>query len=287
MTFRRVVVLGASGHLGGALVRVFEARGVTVIGHSSATLDLRRPEAFGALDDACDPETALVLLSALTPDKGQSVDTFMTNLTMVANVSRDLDRHRPGLCAYVSSDAVYGFDVNPVDETTPTAPSGYYALAKYASERLIQLASAAAGTPLLVLRLTGVYGPGDPHGAYGPNAFARSLTKEHGLRLFGDGEEERDHIYIDDAAQIIGSLVAARATGVFNVATGESRSFGDIVETIRTLVPYRVQVTSVPRKGPITHRHFDIGRLRQAVPEVVFTPFKDGLRATLAAFGAV
>jgi nucleoside-diphosphate-sugar epimerase len=132
-----------------------------------------------------------------------------------------------------------------------------------------------------------VYGPGDPHGAYGPNAFARSLARERSVRLFGSGEEERDHIYVDDAAQIIGSLVAARATGIFNIATGESRAFGDIVETIRALVPYEVKVTSVPRKGPVTHRRYDIAHLRQAVPQMVFTPFKDGLRATLAAFGAV
>jgi len=287
MSVRRIVVLGASGHVGGALVRALSSCGIEVIGHSSKTLDLCQPDALGALDGTLDPETALVVVSALTPDKGQNVETFMTNLRMVANVSRYLEHHRAAVCAYVSSDAVYGFDVNPVDETTPTAPAGYYALAKYAGEQLLQLAGTSGGTPVLVLRLTAVYGPGDPHGAYGPNAFARSLARERGLRLFGNGEEERDHIYVDDAAQIIGALVTARATGVFNVATGESRSFGDIVETIRALVPYEVKVTSVPRKGPVTHRRYDIGRLRQAVPQMGFTPFKDGLRATLAAFGAV
>jgi nucleoside-diphosphate-sugar epimerase len=287
MSLRRVVVLGASGYLGRALVRACEARGIEAIGHSSNTLDLRRPEALGGLDGVLDHEAALVLVSALTPDKGQNVDTFMTNLAIVGNVGRYLETRRAGLCAYLSSDAVYGFDLNPVDESTPTAPAGYYALAKYAGERLLQLAGTAGGTPVLILRATAVYGPGDPHGAYGPNVFARSLAQERGLRLFGAGEEERDHIYVDDAAQIMASLVAAKATGVFNIATGESRSFSDVVETIRALVPYDVRVTSVPRKAPITHRRYDIGRLRQAVPDLSFTPFKDGLRATLAAFGAL
>jgi UDP-glucose 4-epimerase len=287
MSLRRVVILGASGHLGGALARTFGAHGIDVIGHSSVTLDLRRAEALGALDGVLDGETALVLASALTPDKGQTVDTFMTNLAMVANVSRYLETHRAALCAYVSSDAVYGFDVNPVDESTPTAPSGYYALAKYTGERIVLLAGATGGTPVLILRATGVYGPGDPHGSYGPNAFARTLARDRSLRIFGSGEEERDHLYVDDAAQVMSALVAARATGVFNVATGESHSFGEVVEMIRALVPYPIQVASAPRKGPITHRRFDTTRLRQAVPRVGFTPFKDGLRATLAAFGAM
>jgi hypothetical protein len=56
---------------------------------------------------------------------------------------------------------------------------------------------------------------------------------------------------------------------------------------IRDLVPYDVTVTSVPRKGPITHRRFDTGRLTHALPGLRFTPIREGLRATLASFGAI
>jgi hypothetical protein len=46
-------------------------------------------------------------------------------------------------------------------------------------------------------------------------------------------------------------------------------------------------VASVARKSPITHRRFDVARLRAALPGVRFTPLADGLTATLAAFGAI
>jgi nucleoside-diphosphate-sugar epimerase len=286
-SFSRVVVLGATGHVGSALARLLAARGTEVVGHSSKTLDLLQPGALGALDGVVDERSALVFASALTPDKGQNLATLMANLTMVENVARFLESHPVGLCAYVSSDAVYGFDVNPVTETTPLAPAGYYALAKFTGERMMELAAAARAIPLLTLRVAGVYGPGDPHSAYGPNAFARSLARDRSIRLFGGGEEERDHVYVDDVARVIAGLLEARATGVFNVATGEARSFADIVETVRGLVPYPITVTSAARKGPITHRRYDITRLRAALPDLAFTPFKDGLRATLAAFGAL
>ena len=52
-------------------------------------------------------------------------------------------------------------------------------------------------------------------------------------------------------------------------------------------MPYEVAVTNAPRKSPITHRSYDITRLDQAVPGFPFTPLEDGLRATLAAFGAL
>jgi nucleoside-diphosphate-sugar epimerase len=135
--------------------------------------------------------------------------------------------------------------------------------------------------------VTGVYGPGDPHGAYGPNAFARSLAKDRSLRIFGEGEEERDHVYVDDVAAVMAALIRSRATGVFNVATGESRPFADVVKAIRGLVPYEVAVTHAPRSGAITHRRFDTGRLWRVLPGLAFTPFDEGLRATLDSFGAL
>jgi hypothetical protein len=51
-------------------------------------------------------------------------------------------------------------------------------------------------------------------------------------------------------------------------------------------VPYEVTVTSAARKGPITHRRFDVGRLTGALPDLRFTPIREGLRATLEFFGA-
>jgi nucleoside-diphosphate-sugar epimerase len=211
----------------------------------------------------------------------------MANMAMVTNVAKALAGRALGLCVYVSSDAVYGFDVNPITEATPVSPGGYYALAKYAGERVMEYAARAAGVPLLILRLAGIYGPGDPHGAYGPNAFARSLAKDRSLRIFGDGEEERDHVYVDDVAAVIVLLLRLRATGVFNVATGESRPFVDVVKAIRGLVPYEVAVTHAPRAGAITHRRFDTARLYRSLPGFAFTPFDEGLRATLASFGAL
>jgi UDP-glucose 4-epimerase len=283
----RVVLLGASGHIGRALTSRLERDGVNVIPHTSKSLDLTRPAALGALDGALGAESALVFASALTPDRGQTPETLLANVAMAANLAKYLRGHAPGLCVYVSSDAVYGFDVNPVTETTPVSPGGYYALGKYAGERVMEYAARAAGFPLLTLRVTGVYGPGDPHGAYGPNAFARSLARDRGLRIFGQGEEERDHLYVDDVAGLLAGFIQARATGLFNVATGESRSFADVVKVIRRLVPYEVTVAHAPRAGVVTHRRFDTTALARALPDFAFTPFDEGLRATLSAFGAL
>jgi nucleoside-diphosphate-sugar epimerase len=282
----RVVILGASGFLGRALETVLSREGVEVVGHSSRTLDLTRPEAFGVLDPHMTPATTLVVASGLTPDRGQTPSTFLANTTMAVNLATYLDGHRPGSVVYLGSDAVYGFGEAPVTETTAVEPTGYYALGKYAAERVLDSATRAAAVPFLTLRLTGIYGPGDPHGSYGPNTFARSLARDHSVRVFGAGEEERDHVFVEDAAAIAVGLIRSRATGVYNVATGHSHSFADVVKSIRDLVPYEVQVSSAPRKGPITHRRFDVTRLVTTLPGFRFTSLETGLTATLSAFGA-
>lgn len=283
----RAVILGASGFLGRALHTALSRDGVEVVAHSSRSLDLARLEAFGVLDGVLGPGTAIVFASALTPDRGQTPATFLANATMAANLAAYLEGRRLGQLVYVGSDAVYGFDHDALTEETEVAPSGYYALGKYAGERVLECAARAAALPLLALRVTGVYGPGDPHASYGPNAFARSLARDRSVRIFGAGEEERDHIYVDDVARITLGLMHSGTTGVYNVATGKSRSFADVVKTIRDLVPYDVEVTSLPRKTAITHRRFDITRLSQALPAFEFTSIRDGLRATLTAFGAI
>jgi len=279
--------LGASGFLGCALHARLSRDGVEVVAHSSRTLDLTRLEAFAVLEPVLDPETTLVFASALTPDRGQTPATFLANTTMAANLAAYLEGRRLRQLVYLGSDAVYPFGDEVVTEDTPVAPTGYYALGKYAAERVMDGAARASSIPVLILRITGVYGPGDPHASYGPNAFARSLARDRSVRIFGGGEEERDHVYVDDVAAIAVSLLRGGVAGVFNVATGQSRSFADVVKAIRDLVPYDVEVTSLPRKSAITHRRFDIARLSRALPRFRFTPPREGLRATLRAFGAI
>src|SRR5207302_8479871 len=97
---------------------------------------------------------------------------------------------------------------------------GYYALAKYTCEKTLECVAAAKGLPLLSLRVTGVYGPGDPHGAYGPNAFARSLARARTVRPVGEGEEARDHLYVDDVARPASALLRSGAPGLFNLGRG-------------------------------------------------------------------
>jgi UDP-glucose 4-epimerase len=279
----RVVLLGHTGFIGKPLLERLQP---DVQGFSSKTLDLRDPAALAALDGAADASTTLIVTSALTPDKGATIDTLSQNFAIAANLGSYLEQHPVGRCVYLSSDAVYPMLDEPVTESSQVEPSNFYALAKYTAEQVLQHAASRAGFPLLVLRPTGVYGPGDTHNSYGPNRFVRSVVHERTVRLFGEGEERRDHLFLDDLVRIVAHVASADVTGVLNVASGDSRSFMSVVDELREVVPYAFAVETAPRRTPITHRDFDLARLHQAMPEFRFTPFREGLRRTVEAAAA-
>src|SRR5207244_3546932 len=100
-----------------------------------------------------------------------NLDNLGANIAMCINVARYLENHPVGLCVYVSSDAVYPFSVNPVTEESPVEPANLYALSKYSGERVFHQTASLKDMPLLILRLTALFGAGDTSNSYGPNQF--------------------------------------------------------------------------------------------------------------------
>jgi len=274
----RAVLLGNSGFVGRAVERCLLRASLKVHGFSSTTLDLNQPAALHRLDSLLDGDATLIVLSGLTPEKGADVETLARHLGMLLNLGQHLQERTIGHCVYVSSDAVYPLRFSPITEETGVEPANLYALAKYAGERILSHACQVSGSSLLVLRLTATYGPGDTHHSYGPNRFMQMALAERRIQIFGNGEEQRDHIYIEDVAALILRLLERGATGTFNLATGASHSFREVAELVRDIVP-DAEIASVLRQGEITHRHFDVTRLFLTVPDFIFTPLDLGLRA--------
>jgi len=278
-----VVLLGATGFLGKAIAAQLEQAGAKVHGFNSKTLDLTDRAAFSVLDGLAGPEATLIYASAVTPDKGRTVDALDANLQMSMNVGRYVEAHPFRKVVYVSSDAVYPMSDEVVTEQSAVEPGDFYALAKYAGEVILKNACATAKTPLVIVRPTGVFGAGDTHNSYGPNRFLTQIQNDGKISMFGEGEDVRDHVYVDDVAAATVALAASDATGLFNLASGESRTFGSIVEELQKLVPVDFEVVKLPKSGGASRRDFDIGRLREAVPDLKLTPFVEGLRQTVAA----
>jgi nucleoside-diphosphate-sugar epimerase len=203
----------------------------------------------------------------------------MQNLVMAEQVTAGLAKAPCAHVVYVSSDAVYDDTHAAIGQATCASPSTLYGVMHFARERMLRHALAGSDVPLLIIRPSLLYGPGDTHNAYGPNRFVRSALSEGVIALFGAGEERRDHVWVRDVSRLLVLALRHRSEGLLNAATGRSLSFRDVAEAVAAQVPRPVRLDERPRTGPVTHRHFDNAATQAAFPDFRYIPFAEGFAA--------
>jgi len=181
---------------------------------------------------------------------------------------------------YMSSDSVYPFERATINEHTPSVPSTLYALMHRARETML---GNLGSLPLAILRVTQVYGPGDPHRAYGPGRMVRSALNEGRIVLYGTGEETRDHISVSDVSSVMFDMLFRRSRGLLNVATGRSVSFAELANLVARSCGFTVRIEHEPARMPVLHRTFDITALQGAFPDRSQTKLEAGIDDMIAA----
>ena len=167
-------MLGARGFVGQALVERLRADGVAVAAIGSDRIDLAAGDAEAKLAGELRPDDTVVFLSALTPDKGRGVESFLANLRMGAAVCAAIERSRPAHMVYISSDAVYPFRSGLINESSCAEPADLYGAMHLAREIMVRHAIKA---PVAILRPTLIYGAHDTHNSYGPNRLRRMAAQ--------------------------------------------------------------------------------------------------------------
>jgi len=188
-----------------------------------------------------------------------------------------------GQVVNISSDAIYADSATPLTEASVKAPESLHGVMHLARE--ITFASEIKA-PLAMLRPTLIYGAADPHNGYGPNRFLRLAAAGEPITLFGKGEERRDHVLIDDVAELTARVIYRRSTGALNLATGMILSFREIAEIVVGMSHRPVPIEELPRTGPMPHngyRAFDTAVCRAAFPDFSFVPLWLGLMKTMEA----
>jgi nucleoside-diphosphate-sugar epimerase len=272
----RAVVIGANGFIGGTIARRLQQAAVPVLGLGRRDLDLLDPRAPTRLTTRLQPGDAVVMVAAIAPCKTPVM--LVDNIRMMGALCEALGARPVAHLIYISSDAVYADGPLPLSEASPAAPASLHGAMHLAREQM--LAAAAGATPLAILRPTLVYGAGDPHSGYGPNRFRRLANRGERIVLFGAGEERRDHVLVDDIAEIALRVLRHRSAGILNIATGTVASFRALAEQVITLAPKPVPIEATPRNGPMPHggyRPFDPKATADAFPDFRYTPLAEGL----------
>lgn len=276
----RVVVMGSGGFVGGALVARLLQGKVPVLALSRQEVDLLSANAVERLASLLRTTDVFIAVSALAPCKNSEM--LIKNMIMARAMVRALAISPVAHVINISSDAVYADSAGPLTEASCAEPGTLHGVMHLARELMFQ---AEVPAPLAILRPSLLYGVSDPHNGYGPNRFRRLAEKGEDIVLFGEGEERRDHVYIDDVAEIVTRVILMKCKGVLNIATGQVHSFREIAQRIVALSDRRIGIRGSPRSGPMPHngyRPFDIAACHAAFPDFRYTHLQEGLASAQA-----
>jgi nucleoside-diphosphate-sugar epimerase len=271
----RVVVVGAAGFVGKAIVARLQQDHVEVLRLNRKALDLLAADAAERLSGHLRDGDVLVAAAAIAPCK-TSVQ-LRDNISLALTIVEAGRRVKPTHVVNISSDAVYADSAAPLTESSPRAPDTLHGVMHLARELMF---SGAFEGLLANLSPTLIYGAADPHNGYGPNRFRRLAAAGKPIILFGEGEERRDHVWIDDVADLTARVVLRRSVGALNIATGATAAFCEIAKTVAGLCDHEVAIAGSPRVAPMPHngyRSFDIAGCRAAFPDFTYTMLEEGL----------
>ena len=272
----RAVVLGGGGFIGGAVARRLRAEGIEVAALGRSSCDLLAPDAAVRLSAELRPDDVVVFVSARAPVK--NVAMLMENMRMGEAVCAALVSQPVAHLIYISSDAVYKDSAEPLSESSCAEPGSLHGAMHLVREVMLR---AEFSGPLALVRPTLTYGLSDPHNGYGPNRFRRLAAKGEEIVLFGEGEERRDHVAVEDIAELVLRLVLHRSTGIVNAVSGEVVSFRTLAEFCAArFTPQVTRVRNSPRIGPMPHngfRAFAPSAALTAFPGFTFTQWREGI----------
>jgi UDP-glucose 4-epimerase len=308
----RCFVTGGAGFIGSNLVDALLARGdeVTVVddlstgrlvnldgaqaaGAELAELDIRDAPALAALAAERKPDTVFHLAAQIDVRKSIEDPAFdaAVNVGGTANVLEAARGAGAGRVVFVSTGgAIYGEGEGqqlPLDESTAIAPLSAYGQSKYAAEGYLWLFERLYGLSTMALRLGNVYGPRqDPLGEAGVIAIFCGLLASGGRpKIFGEGTQTRDYLYVGDVVAAALAASESTATGPVNLGTGREASVLELTEILGRLggVESFEPEFAPPRAGEVQRIALDAGRAERELGWRATTSLEDGLRLTLDA----
>jgi UDP-glucose 4-epimerase len=232
----KAAVIGASGFIGGELLRALSGDGVQCIGYTRSTPFLTDS---GELDPGlADTEAIFWLASSIRPATASGSDAAGADLDALAALLTQLDenaRHSVRVLAVSSGGTIYDTgNPPPYSEASPLRPANAYGEAMLAMERLLR----DRWPNHVVLRASNAYGPGQP-ARRGQGVIAHwfeSVLREQPIRMIGDPDTRRDYLYIDDLVEALRSAAAitdpADGAQIINVASGVGTSLRELAEAV-------------------------------------------------------
>ncbi len=273
----RVVVTGGAGFVGSHVVEALLARGhhVAVIDNliSGARdnvdtravfyeIDIRdRSRLDRVIKSGFDAVVHLAAQTSVARSWRDPMQDARDNVLGTLSVLECCAAHQVDRLVFSSSAAVYGEPTElPVSEDAPLLPSSPYAVSKHSGEDYTRVFAREYGLRACILRFSNVYGPRQSSsGEAGVvAAFSRAMSAGRVVRVFGDGQQSRDFIFVKDVAAAVALAVESRVEGTMNISTNTSATILELCALVASVMSKNPVIDYGPsRPGDIRHSRLD------------------------------
>lgn len=301
----RVCVTGGAGFIGSHLVDRLIVLGHTVLVIDNLTTGVREfvnPKATFIEMDVRDAniesifadfkpqvvfhEAAQTMVPASMENPKMDCDVNLLGLVNILEASR---KHKVEHFLMPSSAAVYGdLDTLPLTEDMIGKPTSFYGLTKLTGEGYLRIYEQAFGLKTVCFRYSNVYGPRQGDGGEGGviSIFTRLINEGQGLTIFGDGEQTRDFIYVDDVVEAnIKAMNHPELTGIYNISTNTSTSVNKLMSYFKSISNKHLPVYyEAERTGDIRHSRLCNQKAKVDFDFLATVDLERGLRDTISYF---
>lgn len=206
------------------------------------------------------------------------------NLIASINLLEVMKQHNCNFILYLSSGgAVYGeFAHENLNEVHPCLPISSYGIIKLTIEQYIKLYHKQHGLKYLILRLSNPYGMFHTSEKQGViNIAVRKALKNETFRVWGNGNQSKDYIYVEDLIEIIFALINMNVENeIINVGSGTSVSLNFVIKKIKEIIPSFKVEYGLYEPSDIRAFCLDISKLNKFI-KVELTPFEKALNKTI------
>ena len=256
----RLVEAGYELHVVDALRRVSKIENIKPLIDNGkirfTLLDVSENEKFKRLVREVRPDLVINLIAESHVDYSinNPVETVMNNIRTILNILETCRRMDLPLI-HTSTDEVYGDHYSkdrPAREEDPLRPSNPYSASKASADLLVQAYGRTYGLDYIIIRPTNTYGPYQHPEKLIPRTIVRLLLGKPAT-IYGDGEQERDWLYIDDLCNAYLLIIEkGRRREIYNVAPHFYEKVRNIVYMICMLLhrdPEKYVIHVAPRPG--------------------------------------
>lgn len=232
----RVAVTGSQGFIGQNVTRILSSCGDIKQINFEGDL-LVQDDIISFFENNKEIDSIIHLVGVFSGPTGLLIDINVKTLANLLETAKDYGVKK---VVFTSTGAVYGEPIGEESfETDQLSPNTEYSMSKMLAEETLKYYCRQYHMSYVILRYPNVYGRGNEKGVIG--AFMKSIQENHSITVYGDGEQSRNFLHVDDACRAIELGLRYEGSDIFNISNPIKYTINEVVELYKKKFDFSVE----------------------------------------------